>query len=472
MGTQNKLATFDFYKKLPADLSESTQHGSFLSVIMFVFLAALLFVEVWDFSQVPYESAVAIDPGDLTDEMLRVNFNITMLDMPCEYATVDMTDMLGTRRANVTKHVEKWNLDEEGNRIGFHGRNVAQRGIRHDSDSLPSLDEMHKNGIHAPEVTNPEFRRFKEDKNQITVVAFIAPWCGWCQRLAPTYERFAEVMQTADETADVVNVIKVNCQSNKRACADEKIRAFPTIRAYNNGNELMPTFSGDRTVLRLEGWAREHVRLWKMSHKDPKKAVAMSNKKSKGPVKKQLEHPQCLIVGYLEIKRVPGSFHIEARSSHHSFDASSTNASHTVNHLSFGPPSKTIDRRLYKFPEEYRIRNPADGQTFVSEVTHASQHHFIQAVHTRYEMLSILRARIFYAYQMTFETALMRYVASEAPKAKFAYVINPIGAHVRRGGRKWYEFVTSLAAILGGTVTIFGVLNMVVQSLFKSAVVG
>ena len=47
---------------------------------------------------------------------LRINFNVTMLDLQCDYAAVDVVDVLGTNSMNVTKNVEKWQLDEMGKR--------------------------------------------------------------------------------------------------------------------------------------------------------------------------------------------------------------------------------------------------------------------------------------------------------------------------------------------------------------------
>jgi len=52
---------------------------------------------------------------------IRINFNITMLDVPCEFATVDILDVLGTNQQNVTKNIEKWNLDQNAQRRMFQG---------------------------------------------------------------------------------------------------------------------------------------------------------------------------------------------------------------------------------------------------------------------------------------------------------------------------------------------------------------
>ena len=49
------------------------------------------------------------------EQQLRINFNITMLDLPCEFAAIDMLDVLGTNRFNVTKNIEKVHMAVEEN---------------------------------------------------------------------------------------------------------------------------------------------------------------------------------------------------------------------------------------------------------------------------------------------------------------------------------------------------------------------
>ncbi len=44
------------------------------------------------------------------------------------------------------------------------------------------------------------------------------------------------------------------------------------------------------------------------------------------------------VSGFVLVNRVPGNFHIEARSAHHEINAALANVSHVVNHLSFGAP--------------------------------------------------------------------------------------------------------------------------------------
>lgn len=38
----------------------------------------------------------------LDQKQLQINFNMSFLDLPCEYLTVDALDVLGSNRVNIT----------------------------------------------------------------------------------------------------------------------------------------------------------------------------------------------------------------------------------------------------------------------------------------------------------------------------------------------------------------------------------
>ena len=66
-------------------------------------MAFLFVVELWAFLGSTVQTGVILDAN--TDTLLRINFNVTMLDLPCEYAAVDVVDVIGTNKMNVTKNV-------------------------------------------------------------------------------------------------------------------------------------------------------------------------------------------------------------------------------------------------------------------------------------------------------------------------------------------------------------------------------
>ena len=104
----SKLRDYDLYRKIPKDLTETTLHGSVLSICACIFMLSLFVAELWAFLTLQIVSNVVIDPN--TDTLLRINFNITVMDMPCEYATIDVVDVLGSRYDNVTRNINKWQV--------------------------------------------------------------------------------------------------------------------------------------------------------------------------------------------------------------------------------------------------------------------------------------------------------------------------------------------------------------------------
>jgi hypothetical protein len=68
---------------------------------------------------------------------IRINFNITLLDLPCRFAVVDVLDVLGTNRMNVSKNIEKVGLpcrrhsDFETRNAGNHMLTIISGGMCH-----------------------------------------------------------------------------------------------------------------------------------------------------------------------------------------------------------------------------------------------------------------------------------------------------------------------------------------------------
>ena len=94
------------------------------------------------------------------------------------------------------------------------------------------------------------------------------------------------------------------------------------------------------------------------------------------------DHPGCLMSGFLLVNRVPGNFHIEARSKHHNLNPVMSNISHVVNHLSFGPAlSRNALRKVDEVPKQYFAidsTKPMDGNVYVNDKLHTAFHHYIK----------------------------------------------------------------------------------------------
>ena len=254
------LRSLDAFRKPHDDFILQTTNGAALSICAVAFVLLLFVLEAASFMSTTLETSVVLDTMN-ADEMLRINFNISMLDLACHYATIDVYDLLGTNTQNVTKNVEKWHLDARGGKRGNHSALHPDAGgdIAHDTHHA-DIDALHANGVHAVSLDESTFEGYlKERPREFVFVDFYAPWCSWCKRLEATWEVFAEEVEKRDnaEAAAVekekeqekekneqegkkgllggvvpsrVRVAKVDCVANRQLCAAQRIVACEFTR--------------------------------------------------------------------------------------------------------------------------------------------------------------------------------------------------------------------------------------------------
>src|SRR5271167_1624177 len=63
------------------------------------------------------------------------------------------------------------------------------------------------------------------------LVFFYAPWCGYCKRSMPIWDKFT----TAYNSYNGIQVLKINCDENPELADLHRIRSFPTIKYLPNG---------------------------------------------------------------------------------------------------------------------------------------------------------------------------------------------------------------------------------------------
>jgi hypothetical protein len=81
-------AHIDLYRKLPVDLMEGSRRGSFLSYLSLSLMIVLILWETRAFLQTTLVTDLALDKSD--DPKIRLNFNITMTDLRCDWAVIDV----------------------------------------------------------------------------------------------------------------------------------------------------------------------------------------------------------------------------------------------------------------------------------------------------------------------------------------------------------------------------------------------
>mmetsp|Transcript_27698 Transcript_27698/g.66745 ORF Transcript_27698/g.66745 Transcript_27698/m.66745 type:complete len:557 (+) Transcript_27698:179-1849(+) len=391
-------AHVDMYRKIPNDLMEGTRRGSVLSYFSLGLMIVLFLWETRAYFTTTIKTDLMLDRSD--DPRLRLNFNITMTDLKCDWAVIDVVSVLGTDQ-NVTAHVTKWNIDQNGIKKGYRGRNRNQKDITlFDETVKETIDELHLNGEDAISLDASTLELFKNEYDYL-FVDFYASWCSHCKQLAPTWEALAEVMIDAGVSAASsqeeahpgekkhledyeeedyehakrlqmpVVIAKLDCVVHKEVCnRQENIRAYPTLRLFVDGliwNDGGSDYKGHRTLTEMTDWlvymeeqhksklenddgvrqlhkahlaARERSGDEVVSEEEAEawRAHQQNSKKRTYYEWKEAEHPGCQLSGHLLLDRTPGNFHILARSKHHDLAPHLTNVSHMINSLSIGDP--------------------------------------------------------------------------------------------------------------------------------------
>lgn len=161
---------------------------------------------------------------------------------------------------------------------------------------------------------------------------------------------------------------------------------------------------------------------------------------------------------------MPGHFHLEMRSKHHNINPTMTNLSHVVNHLSFGPVlPRSATRQLEGLPKEFFSMDstqPMNDHYYVNNKLHQAFHHYIKVVSTTLGVNGRKKNKEgILAYQMVQSSQIMQYNEEDIPEARFAYDLSPMAVVISRKGKHWYEFVTSICALIGGTFTVLGLIS-------------
>jgi len=279
------------------------------------------------------------------------------------------------------------------------------------------------------------------------------------------------------------------------------IRAYPTLKFFVDGEEK-GDYRGHRTVVEMshfiEQMEKEHkgkdegtdvksseakdVAADRTIRTEEHEAYAENLSAGRHKIKHSwadAEHPGCQISGFLLVDRAPGNFHIQAQSRNHDLAAHMTNVSHIINHLSFGKPFSKyfIKEGLKNTPDGFlESTRPFDQNVYVTHKEHEAHHHYLKVITTDFDAEKLARKKYsqnkgFYkppelnrAYQILQSSQLSLYKNDIVPEAKFTYDLSPIAVSYVKTSRAWYDYFTSVMAIVGGTFTVVGMLESGINS--------
>lgn len=396
-----------------------------------------------------------MNSGGMDDEdTLQINFNFSFPHLSCEYASVDATNFMGTHDAGIAARVSKIHLDKMGRQLGPH---KDRKEHRHATDETP-----HEGEVKSVSLTIDSFE-MERKKHDIIIVNFFTPWCHWCQKLEPVWEKAAAKMFETHPGDERLILAKVDCTSDKAEalCTTHKIDAFPTIMVFRRddlADRERERYHGERTVDAITGWANELMK--QIKSEVPKSRVVDANKDGE---KDSHNGVGCMVAGMLHVQKAPGGIVVQAISDGHEFNWATMDVSHTVNHLSFGPfLSETA--WVVMPPDIAQAVGSLDDKEFKSEDRVPTTHeHMVKVVKNLVEMPSSWGIAPVEAHGYVVHSNKIQRFA-EVPTVRINYDILPIIVHVKATYESAYHFLTQLCAIVGGVFTVAGIVVATLES--------
>lgn len=469
MVSTNKIKSVDFYRKIPRDLTEASLSGAGLSMVAAFSIIFLFGMELNSFLTVSTSTSVIVDRSP-DGEFLRIDFNISFPALSCEFASVDMSDVLGTNRLNITKTVRKYSIDRNLKSTGSEFQSgPVSKDIKHDDE----VDEEYGEGSVSLSAHN--FDRITH-QYQILVVNFFAPWCYWSNRLKPSWEKAAKIIRERydPEMDGRILLGKVDCTEEGELCRRNHIQGYPSIRIFRKGSDVRDdhghhgheSYYGDRDTDSLVTTMENLVAPISLeSHK-----VALEDKSGKTSDDAKRPAPLtggCRVEGFVRVKKVPGNLVISARSGAHSFDASQMNMSHVISHLSFGkkitPRMMTDIKRV--LPYVGGSHDKLNGQAYIThqgDNANVTIEHYLQVVKT--EVMT--RAyKLVEDYEYTAHSSLVH--SPTIPAAKFHFEPSPMQVLVTENPKFFSHFITNVCAIIGGVFTVAGIMDSILHNTLR-----
>jgi thiol-disulfide isomerase/thioredoxin len=457
---RSKVRNVDFYKKLPSDLTEATLAGASISLVAAGFIILLIILEFSAYMHVETKSELVVDRSR-HGELLRINFNMSFPQLSCEFATVDVSDALGTKRLNLTKTVRKLPIDENFERKGYYTHDDHPTDIKYDSEEHQDAHGMMDDSNWSTPLTHQAFKD-ATDKFPIVVANFYAPWCPWCQRLEPTWEAVtAEVHKRYPEHDGRIRFGKVDCTQEPRLCQEHQITGFPSVRVFRKGSDDITmhgvheheAYRGDRTKDSLLEFAEALVPSAGQPHRYVKGVTRMA------------KTPGCNLSGFVLVKKVPGTLHLLAKSPGHSFDFVAMNMSHVVHQWFFGnkpsPRRRSALARLHPLGLTDDWADKLAGESFTSPNQRVTHEHYSQVVMTTIDPKKHSVGN-YDAYEYTVHSH--QYTTEDIPAARFSYELSPIQIWVTEKRKPFYHFITTLCAIVGGVFVVAGIIDGLLHS--------
>ena len=103
----------------------------------------------------------------------------------------------------------------------------------------------------AKNINAVEFENLIRQEKPV-LVDYWAPWCSYCRRIGPAYDRVAE------ESLDKLEVVKLNIDEEPLVANEEHIEVIPTLVLYRAGKAIASIVAPESKAA-IDGFIRENL---------------------------------------------------------------------------------------------------------------------------------------------------------------------------------------------------------------------
>ena len=103
----------------------------------------------------------------------------------------------------------------------------------------------------AMNINNARYQELLRDGKPL-LVDFWAPWCSYCRRIGPAYDRIAQQFEGE------IHVVKVNIDEEPALAEAEHIEVIPTLVLYRAGEALGSIVAPESKAM-IENFIRESL---------------------------------------------------------------------------------------------------------------------------------------------------------------------------------------------------------------------
>lgn len=96
------------------------------------------------------------------------------------------------------------------------------------------------------------FQQKVEEEKKAVLVEFWAPWCVYCRRLGPAFNKIAE------EYGDKLSIGQVNIDEEQQLAISNQIEVVPTLVLYKDG-QAVDSIAAPQSKAKIEEFIRPHI---------------------------------------------------------------------------------------------------------------------------------------------------------------------------------------------------------------------